>query len=318
VLPSNFSSVSAATHIGHLCARAWPVFLSWNSATTFSIIRDFLLALVVFALAARFTLGKGWWRWKVLTSAGGKTLTQTLGATLFGLAVLLILVFAAAIPAVISRDHEDLVRDRNRLRANVNDLQKQLSEANNKPIPTIPKTQKPTTSAYIQADVTGYYPGDPFPVGVPMTLNINWVNRGTDLACNPQPFGKMLLISSESEISEGAAISDWKAEYAKIISGVPKRPEKNCVVPNAPPFLNVANEPSGQKATPEIKQALADRKQFVMVIGACRFLDSVGKHEAHFCATFMGWRAIKKDGMIEHYVNSWNSCPGYNGQIDVQ
>ena len=101
-------------HISHLLIRAWVVFLSWNSATTFSVIRDFLVALVVFVLMARLTQGKAWWRLSVLRSSG-EQLLLTLLATIGGLLLVIGFVYVAAIPCAVYQDHIDLVRDNNML-----------------------------------------------------------------------------------------------------------------------------------------------------------------------------------------------------------
>ena len=100
--------------IGHLFLRSWDLVKSWNSATTFSIIRDFIIVALVFAVTARWTLGKEWYKPKVLLS-GGKGLLITTAATLLGLLAVLLLVICVAVPVAIYSDHQDLVKERNSL-----------------------------------------------------------------------------------------------------------------------------------------------------------------------------------------------------------
>lgn len=101
----------------------------------------------MFALTARFTLGRDWYRPTVLL-ANGKGLLVTTAATVGGLLLILVLVFFASIPVAVYQDHMDLAAATTRLVREKRDLQRQLDNERARPkTQEAPKPAQRATSA---------------------------------------------------------------------------------------------------------------------------------------------------------------------------
>jgi hypothetical protein len=102
-------------HFLHLLLHVWDLVKVWQSATTFSLLKEALIfRSVVFLVAARITLGQGWYKPSVFKSKGHELLKSLRIASLSSL-TLLVVVFLSALPVAIYRDHQELVWSNSKL-----------------------------------------------------------------------------------------------------------------------------------------------------------------------------------------------------------
>lgn len=98
-----------APHIWRFLGRVWDLVKIWNSATTFSLVKEaIILPLVLFVLTAAITIGRGWYKPSILQSRG-RDLVKALIIAVGGSLALLVAVFLAALPVSFYQDHVDLL-----------------------------------------------------------------------------------------------------------------------------------------------------------------------------------------------------------------
>lgn len=124
-------------HIWHFAGATAKIWLSWNSATPISIIRDFLIVLVGAALMTRVQFRKWIPTREDLQSGRGKEIVISLCVGILALAFVLGVLFVAAIPVVVWQDHKALVEQNQALVEQNNKLLQELAtKAPTYPIPS--------------------------------------------------------------------------------------------------------------------------------------------------------------------------------------
>lgn len=174
--------------------------------------------------------------------------------------------------------------------------------------------KKAKEGAYLQG-MAGFYfqpPTGPFPLNSPITFLVHWRNHGSTLAENGIPKAKVYLLGSDAVASKQMLklqedmISDWKKYY----EGVCKLTETR---ETAPLFVgDVSSVPAeGPILTEEERDNIFTKKtKYMFVIGAVRFSDSHGWHEAHYCSHLSSLNVMAN-------VAGFEDCEDYVKQIDI-
>src|SRR5579862_1517805 len=96
-------------HLWRFLGRVWNQVLAWNSATTFSIAKEVVIAPVLLLFVALWwTLRKDFYKPSAIRSRGGDVL-KAFAITIVGLFALILLCCIAAVPVVVYQDHTYLV-----------------------------------------------------------------------------------------------------------------------------------------------------------------------------------------------------------------
>jgi len=115
-------------HLWRFAFQVWVQVLAWNSATTFSIAKETIIApLLILLVTLQFTIGKGWWKPAVLQQHGGDVL-RSFVVTAGVLFLLVGVAFVVAIPVVVYQDHMELVASGQRLTESNRRLTKERDE----------------------------------------------------------------------------------------------------------------------------------------------------------------------------------------------
>jgi cell division protein FtsB len=104
--------MDVARHIAHLLARCWAEVLRWQGTTTFSVVREAAIPVVILLVVRWWDVG---WEFKRVTAMG--PFKEELRRAVKTITVLLAVagvVFLAAIPVVIYQDHKELVESRSK------------------------------------------------------------------------------------------------------------------------------------------------------------------------------------------------------------
>jgi hypothetical protein len=97
------------SHFLVFISRTWDQFLAWNSATTFSILKEtFIIPLTVFVFTLWISIGSEFWKPSVFKARGREVLKAFVIAVVVPV-VLVAAVFVVAIPVTVYRDHQELV-----------------------------------------------------------------------------------------------------------------------------------------------------------------------------------------------------------------
>ena len=62
-----------------------------------------------------------------------------------------------------------------------------------------------------------------------------------------------------------------------------------------------------------IRNDLRDGRKIAYIVGAARFRDSTGEHEAHTCT----WLETHPDKSEDFYSRAWQGCIKYTGQTNI-
>jgi hypothetical protein len=124
----------AWSHLWHFVERLWVQVLQWNSATSYSTIRDILFPLLLLFALIGFRL-REWRKPSVRDVVIPAVKAAVVSLTLIGLAVI------AAIPVVVWQDHADLVKAEKKLIADNKRLSDEINRLNK---PTAPVSPRPS------------------------------------------------------------------------------------------------------------------------------------------------------------------------------
>lgn len=167
--------------------------------------------------------------------------------------------------------------------------------------------------AFLESDVTPFYTdGAPtgFPTGRPMRLRVLWNNAGASPARHVTDASfKLYAISTNGRDDLNRALSDFKSSYTQEIAIQLSDKEQEYVdlFPNEMPQRYLA---SGAILTDDLARTIfGEKRETILVVGALRYSDGVGQHEAHVCR----WLTGIDPGNIE-----WTDCPEYAETIDIK
>lgn len=98
-------------HFWHLAERSWAQVLAWRGTTTLSILIETIVPVTLLVFSARFTTG----HWPHNVAVFRNQARDLFKATVITVGALLLIVFLAAVPVTVLRDHNDLVAANARL-----------------------------------------------------------------------------------------------------------------------------------------------------------------------------------------------------------
>jgi hypothetical protein len=168
------------------------------------------------------------------------------------------------------------------------------------------------TGAYLQAAVHVYYTlkNNPLPKDKPLRFYLDWNNIGNSPAIDPQLGGNIYLLGAaaigSSGIQETTMIAPWKKEYEDKLKDTEMK-EGDPVFPGKTQQFLV----SGPDYTQENIDDVNKHTKVIFVIGAVRFTDGLGKHEARFCQYLSD--LDEKNKKVE-----FSGCRSYVKQVDIK
>jgi hypothetical protein len=150
------------------------------------------------------------------------------------------------------------------------------------------------------------------PVGDPLKMAPYWKTFGNLPALNVRLQSACYIEDGYTNEYQKSAIDDFKEFWASQETLVHSK-ENATLFPGPDQTFYKMCKPSEQVITEEIRNDLLYGRKFAFVVGAARFSDSAGEHEARFCK----W--------IENTVNdsgdfgsvSFHDCDTYTTQVDI-
>jgi hypothetical protein len=146
---------------------------------------------------------------------------------------------------------------------------------------------------------------NPFPIGDEIRLDMFWINRGKSPAKDGVPLCNVLLLDDADPKTQEEMIGNFKLFYD---AGVKKAGsyEQPMLFPGVPRVCSAVGPALDEETS---RQIFTTHKKIIFVIGATRFTDGLGKHEAHSCEHLY---LINDVGGLQ-----WDSCIDYVTQIDL-
>lgn len=160
-------------------------------------------------------------------------------------------------------------------------------------------------NAFLSAAIQPFYPTNPFPKNSPLEVNLVWENVGGSPATKPRKSGRIFILDGINNQAESRAIEDWKSYWTEALSGASIE-EASDLFPHNPRSIQI----EGPRLTAQtFSDVFEDKVKTIAVIGAVRFIDGQGMHEAHTCQ----WL---RDVLPNRLV--WEDCHTYTTQIDLK
>jgi hypothetical protein len=144
-----------------------------------------------------------------------------------------------------------------------------------------------TGAAYLQAAAHFHYPivKNQLPKDKPLSFNLDWSNMGSSAALDPQPAGEVLILDeaaiesdSDGVHKQESMIAEWKKEFEGQLKNT-QSTEVDPVFPGKSQQFLIPGPVYTQQDIDDVKK----HNKVIFVIGAVRFTDGLGKHEARFC-----------------------------------
>jgi len=172
--------------------------------------------------------------------------------------------------------------------------------------------QKATaTGAYLQAAAHFHYPivKNQLPKDKPLSFNLDWSNMGSSPAIDPQPGGEVYILPEaaiESDFdgvhAQESMIAEWKKEFEGQLKNT-QSTEVDPVFPGKSQQFLIPGPVYTQQDIDDVKK----HNKVIFVIGAVRFTDGLGKHEARFCQY-----------LSDLDERSNRACRSYGKQVDIK
>jgi hypothetical protein len=166
------------------------------------------------------------------------------------------------------------------------------------------------TGAYLQATARVYYsPPHLLPKDKPLRFYLDWNNIGNSPAIDPQPGGNIYLLGAaaigSSRIQE-PMIAQWRKEYEDKLKDTQMKEGESVFPGKSQQFLV-----SGPDYTQDDIEDVNKHNKVIFVIGAVRFTDALGEHEARFCQYLSD--VDEKKNRAE-----FSRCKSYVKQVDIK
>jgi hypothetical protein len=293
-----------SSHLVNLLSASWRLFLHWMGTTGlgfFTPILVFVLSIVITLLVIAANRGKDAMRqhWK-------ETAALSVGVTL---AVMLLIygpIFVYSLVVNVYTDHQALV---DRVKTLRQERDAAVSKLNNPP--------KREIGAYFDCDPRSFYVTDPFPADKPLMYSVSCRNVGAAPAFDPQPMGKIILRPDGNEPTQKKLINDWKSEVLDLVKKNATGGERPPIFPNEPTLWTahgavLSNDQRAKLYSSSINVA-------VFLIGAIRFRDNTGEHEAHICKVIVSIQGVAPNASPFPAVSrfDWADCMDYLTQVDI-
>jgi hypothetical protein len=160
--------------------------------------------------------------------------------------------------------------------------------------------------AYLQCAEHGDFDRDPFEIGKRLRMAITWSNLGTAPAQHPICFARFYAAPGNRPWWEWQqeVIKTFKSDFGDYLKKSGKT-EWPSIFPASPTRFAV----EGDVVTNEFIEDLKAGRQVLFLIGAVRFEDGAGMHEAHVFLHFSG---------VAGQSIQFEFCSDYGSQVDVQ
>ena len=166
------------------------------------------------------------------------------------------------------------------------------------------------TGAYLQAAAHFYYPiPHPLLKDKPLRFYLDWDNIGNSPAIDPQLGGNIYLLDAEaigSNSIQESVIEQWKKEYEDRLRETQAKEGEPVFPGKSQQFLV-----SGPAYTQQDMADVNKHNKVIFLIGAVRFTDGLGKHEARFCQ-YLSDLDEKKN------IAGFSGCRSYVKQVDIR
>jgi hypothetical protein len=151
---------------------------------------------------------------------------------------------------------------------------------------------------------------DIFPIGEPLSVNFAWTVFGQKPATNAFQDGKAYLEVNTSSSTQQRIVKDFQVGWEEEVQRVKNR-EHSVVFPGdkAETFWMTYQGPVISESD---KLDIKFSRKFVFIIGAARFTDALGRHEAHLCR----WLEAHTNGI--YGTVAWHDCELWISPIDIE
>lgn len=146
-------------------------------------------------------------------------------------------------------------------------------------------------------------------VGQKLQVNITWGIFGQHPAKDTMELSHCYLADTISNEIEDGLVKSFKEQWEDILNKVAKaKGEGPTIFPNHTRF---ATCDSDTIITQDIRDAIKTQTNFLYVVGALRFNDSLGEHESPICSV------MEAQTVGEDITGSWHDCHIHINQFDV-
>jgi hypothetical protein len=151
---------------------------------------------------------------------------------------------------------------------------------------------------------------DAFPIGEPLNINVAWTVFGQKPAFNARQDGKVYLEDDAVTTTQERIVKDFQIMWEDELERMKIVKERSTIFPGDKAewlYLTYA----GKTISEEEKLGIKYGRKTVFIIGAVRFQDVLGEHEAHLCR----WLETRPDGIFG--TEAWHECNLWITQIDI-
>lgn len=183
----------------------------------------------------------------------------------------------------------------------------------------------PEGPATLVGRVVPYYQTLAFPTGVETRAKILWDNLGPGTASESRAHAAIYFQPrdpSETPLEafdkdERAVLNDWQTNLESYFTLHQYADDELVLVSPASsrqsPFETIAEGPVLTRTEAE---RIGNGKEAIFIVGAIRFKDSLGLHEAHVCS-YVSISLGDFSSMGSQYKMRFVNCRGYNSQVSM-
>ncbi len=151
---------------------------------------------------------------------------------------------------------------------------------------------------------------DIFPIGEPLNINVAWTVFGPKPAFNARQDGKVYLADDALAATQERLVKDFQITWQEELPRMTKVRERSTLFPgDKAEWLYLTYQ--GKTISQEEKLGIKYGRKLVFIVGAVRFEDALGEHEAHLCR----WLETRPDGI--YGTEAWHDCNLWINQIDI-
>lgn len=146
------------------------------------------------------------------------------------------------------------------------------------------------------------------PINTPPQLNVTWktFSQHPSPAKNARQISHCYIENGIDDKSKDNVINEFADWWADILKKFPKY-EGPTIFPGDGRLSTCSSDIT---VTQGIRDSIANQTKFLYVIGAARFEDGLGEHEAHIC------KILEAQTVGPNIIGSWHDCNRYINQAD--
>ncbi len=151
---------------------------------------------------------------------------------------------------------------------------------------------------------------DVFLIGEPLQVNVAWTVFGTKPAFNAYQDGKVYLVQDARMATQEQIVKSFQIAWEEEQPRMKVVKERSTIFPgDKAEWIYLTYE--GKTISEEEKLGIKYGRKTVFIVGAVRFSDTLGEHEAHVCR----WLETRPDGIFG--TEAWHDCNLWVTQIDI-